>query len=221
MSTAFPHRPAATGGRPIRAVAVSVAVIALCAALAGCRPESTPTASPTPSASPSASVATPTPTPTATATAGEDITLPTSCEQIYSPEMLATLNAQNPPLNDPGVTMTSTQNVEALEALASGIPTIRCSWGMPSEYGLATNVSIVDAALSAQLASAFASAGFACEPLGAGTVCRYEQAVVDLDDNLVEIGEVHVLRGNAWISTATIDFSPDGYTEDIVGVLWG
>lgn len=221
MSTAFPHRPSTRGRRPIRVLSVSVAVIALCAALAGCRPEPEPTASPTPSSSPAASVATPSPTPTATATAGEDITLPTSCEQIYSTEMLATLNAQNPPLNDPGVTMTSTQNVEALEALASGIPTIRCSWGMPSEYGLATNVSIVDAALSAELVSAFANAGFACEPLDAGTICRYEQAIVDLDDNLVEIGEVHVLRGNAWISTATIDFSPDGYTEDIVGVLWG
>jgi hypothetical protein len=220
MSTATSRR-----ALPRHATAAAAAVLVLSLGLVGCQPEPEPTPIASPSGEPSPSGSTPTPTttptPTQPAQAGEEIALPTACEQIYSPEMLATLTAQNPPLNDAGVTMTSTQNVEALELLSSGIPTIRCSWGMPSEYGLATNVSIVDASQSAALTGALANAGFACEQLGEATVCRSDQTVIDLDDNIVELGETHVLRGNAWIATATIDFAPQGYTEDIIATLWG
>ncbi|HYI50379.1 MAG TPA: hypothetical protein VEX42_02280 [Microbacterium sp.] len=161
-----------------------------------------------------------TPAPTESAQAGEDIELPTGCEQLYSSGMLASLQ-QKGPLNDPGVTMTSTQTVDALELLTSGIPTIRCTWGAPSETGLATNVSIVDAAQSAAIATALANAGFACESRDAATVCRYTQTMVDLDDDLVELTETHALRANAWVSTATINFGSEGYTEDIMATLWG
>ncbi|MCR2810084.1 MULTISPECIES: hypothetical protein [unclassified Microbacterium] len=214
MSPASSRRSA-----PARAAAGVAAAIALCLGLAGCQPEPSPTASRSPSTTPSATAA-PTPTPTETAAAGDSIELPTACEQLYSPGMLAALQEQAP-LNDPGVTMTSTQVVGALEILSSGIPTIRCSWGLPSETGLATNVSLVDAAQSTALLDAFANSGFACEPSGEGTICRYTQTVIDLDDNQVELTETHVLRGNGWVSTATINFAPEGYTEDIVATLWG
>jgi hypothetical protein len=219
MPNASPRRPA-----PLRAAAAVAAAMALCLGLGGCVPEPSPSASPSADASASPSAPTPssssTPTPTATAQAGEDIALPTSCEQLYSPAMLSSLQAQVP-LNDPGVTMTSSQNVEALEVLSSGIPTIRCSWGVPSETGLATNVSIVDAPQAAALLTAFTNSGFTCQPIEGGTMCVFGQTVIDQDDNIVALGESHVLRGNAWISTATIDFAPDGYTEDIVATLWG
>jgi hypothetical protein len=149
-----------------------------------------------------------------------DIELPAACEQLYSPEMLASLQ-QRGPLNDPGVTMTSTQNVGALEVLSSGIPTIRCSWGVPSGTGLATNVSLVDASQSAVILDALTGAGFGCEQTGSATICRYEKTVVDLDDNIVTLAETHVLRANAWVSTASIDFSQEGYSEDIIATLWG
>jgi hypothetical protein len=134
--------------------------------------------------------------------------------------MLASLQ-QKGPLNDPGVTMTSTQNVEALEVLASGVPTIRCTWGAPSETGLATTVSIIDADQSAAITQALGNTGFACEETAGGTLCRSTQTMVDLDDDLVELTETHVLRANAWVSTATVNFEVDGYSEDIIGALWG
>ena len=43
--------------------------------------------------------------------------------------------------------------------LNSGIPTIRCSWGQPSEFGLATNVSVIDAAQTAALLRRAARSG--------------------------------------------------------------
>lgn len=214
MSLTSSHRP------PLLRAAAGLGVAAvMCLALAGCRPEPATSASPTASRSASSS-ATSTPTPSATAQAGEDITLPTACEQLYSPTMLATLQAMGP-LNDPGVTMTSTQNVEALELLASGVPTIRCSWGLPSESGMATNVTIVDAAQSAAVVTALTNAGFACGAELGGTVCRFSQSMINQDDEIADLAETHVLRGNAWVTSYTINFAVDGYTEDVVATLWG
>ena len=206
-----------------RATAVAAAASVLCLGLVGCQPEPVPTSAPTPSSSESPSPSpspTGSPSPSETAQAGEEIALPTSCEQLYSPEMLAALQ-QRVPLNDPGITMTSTQNVGALEILTSGIPTLRCTWGAPSETGLATNVSIVDAAQSAAVVDSLAGSGFTCEPIDGGTVCRFERTVISQDDVQVSLTETHVLRGNAWISTATVDFEVEGYSEDIVATLWG
>jgi len=208
-----------------RAVAAAAAAAALCLGLVGCQPEPVATSAPTPSssASPSPSPSpspTGSPSPTETAQAGGDIPLPTACEQIYSPAMLAALQ-QRAPLNDPGITMTSTQNVGALEILTSGIPTLRCTWGAPSETGLATNVSIVDPAQSAAVVDALAGSGFTCEPIDGGTACRFERTVITQDDVQVSLTETHVLRGNAWVSTATVDFEAEGYSEDIVATLWG
>jgi hypothetical protein len=210
-----------------RAAGAAVAAVLASALLSACQPEpastptgssSSPSASPTqttsvsPSASPSAS-------PSPTAEAGFE--LPAACEEIYSAKMLASLEATNPPLNDPGVTMDSSQNTDALELLASGIPTIRCSWGRPSEYGLATNVSIVDAAQSAALVTALRNQGFACDAVWHGTRCVTQQTTIDQDDNEVTFGESHFLRGTGWVSTAWVEFAPVGYTQDIATTLWG
>jgi len=202
-----------------RAAAGAAAVAVLCVGLVGCQPEPIPTSAPTPSSSASRS-ATGSPSPGETAQAGAEIVLPTACEQLYSPAMLATLQ-QRGPLNDPGTTMTSTQNVGALEVLTSGVPTLRCTWGAPSETGLATNVSIVDAAQSAAVVDALTGSGFTCEAIDEGTVCRFERTVITQDDDQVSLTETHVLRGNAWVSTATVDFEAEGYSEDIVATLWG
>jgi hypothetical protein len=203
-------------------VAVTLATIAvLTVGIVGCQPEPSPTTSATSGSTTSSPPTAPSPSPVETELPDAGFTLPTSCEQLYSPAMLASLDEQNPPLNDPGVTMSATQNVKALELLASGIPTIRCSWGEPSETGLATNVSVIDAAQSEALLGTLPNEGFACEPFADGTLCHTEQTVVDLDDNVVTIGETHYVRGDGWISTATINFAPDGYTEDIVATLWG
>ena len=206
-----------------RALVALVSVIVTAALLVGCQPEPSPGASesgtPTPSVSPLESMPA-TPSPVETQLPDAAFQLPSSCDELYSPAMRAALESANPPLNDPGVTMTASQNVEALELLASGIPTIRCSWGQPSETGLATNVSTVDAAQSQSLQETLAASGFACQPLAGGTVCSAEQTVITQDDAQVTIGEAHYFRGDGWVATAMIDFSPDGYTEDIVATLW-
>jgi hypothetical protein len=208
--------------RALRVVGVSAALVAASVLFSACRPEPVPSptaAEPSPSvtvAEPSPSPA-PTPTPTATAVG---FALPKACQDIYSATMLASLNAANPPLNDPGVTMNSTQNADALELLTSGIPTIRCSWGKPSEFGLATNVSVVDAAQSAAILSALRSAGFTCDQVWSGTRCVTEQKMVDQSDKEVTLGETHFLRGTGWVTTAWVNFAPAGYTQDVVTTLW-
>ncbi|MEU1972314.1 hypothetical protein ABZ477_11695 [Microbacterium sp. NPDC019599] len=206
----------------VAALALAATLLASCAAEPVAEPTpSSSTAPPSPSASASPTPSpTPTPTPSATAS-GDDIALPAACEDLYSASMLASLNAQAPPLNDPGVTMYATQNVDLLEILNSGIPTIRCTWGAPSEFGLATNVSIVDAGQSAAILTALRNAGFGCAEVDGGTICRISQQRVDLDDNVVKFGETHYVRGNGWVSTSWLNFAPVGYTEDIVDTLWG
>jgi len=210
--------------RPLLRMAAAVAGVAVVAGLAtACRPEPGPSATPSGQASPTSTAESPHPTPTPLETnlPDADFAVPGQCEDIYSADMLASLNAAAPPLNDPGVTMNSTQNVEALELLNSGIPTLRCSWGGPSEFGLATNVSVADPASTAALLEALRSAGFGCESIWEGTLCRIEQRTINLDDQEVAFGEVHFVRGDGWVSTAWINFAPEGYTEDIVATLWG
>lgn len=199
----------------------SVALIALAAVMAGCRPE--PTA--TPSSSPSITLKDPTPGPSVTPIETEKpqagFELPAGCEQIYSEAMLASLQSANPPLNDPGVTMLSTENADLLEIIHGGAPTLRCSWGQPSEFGLATNVTVIDGDQATAVLAALPAAGFGCEALGDGTVCRIEQKGVTLDDNEYTRGETHYVGDGGLVTTAWINFAPEGYTEDVVATLWG
>ncbi|WP_127819982.1 hypothetical protein, partial [Microbacterium sp. CPCC 204701] len=200
----------------------AVAALATVALLAtGCRPE--PSGTPEPSGSATLDEPTPGPSvsPIETELPDAGFEMPASCEQIYSADMLAQLQSENPPLNDPGVTMLSTENAELLEVIHSGAPTLRCSWGQPSEFGLATNVTAIDAEQAAGIESALPAAGFGCEALGDGTVCRVEQRGVTLDDEEYIRGETHYIGDGAVLTTAWINFAPDGYTEDIVATLWG
>jgi hypothetical protein len=150
-----------------------------------------------------------------------DFDVPAACEDIYSAAMLAQLQSGNPPLNDPGVTMLSTENADLLEIIHSGAPTLRCSWGKPSEYGLATNVTAIDADQAAAVLAALPAAGFGCEAMGDGTVCRIEQKGVTLDDQEYTRGETHYIGDGGLVTTAWINFAPEGYTEDVVSTVWG
>ncbi len=210
-----------------RAVVATAGAMAVLVLASGCVPEpgSTPspsasTSSPTPSDG--ATPVSPAPTPSPIETMLPDtLQLPERCEDIYSAGMLDSLNQQNPPLNDPGVTMYSTENAVGLEILAAGPPSIRCSWGVPSESGLATTVTVIDATQAAALRTGLLEAGFGCEDALGGTICRIEQRGVSLDDVPYTRGEVHVVRDNGWVATAYVNFTPEGYSEDIVQTLWG
>ncbi|MFE5411178.1 hypothetical protein [Microbacterium sp. NPDC056569] len=198
-----------------------VALTALAAVATGCRPES----GATPSSSPSVTMKEQTPDPSVTPVETEKpqaaFDVPAACEEIYSAAMLAQLQSANPPLNDPGVTMLSTENADLLEIIHGGAPTLRCSWGQPSEYGLATNVTAIDAEQQQAVLAALPAAGFGCEALGDGTVCRIEQRGVTLDDQEYTRGETHYVGGGGLVTTAWINFAPEGYTEDVVATLWG
>ncbi|WP_224752197.1 hypothetical protein [Microbacterium helvum] len=216
-----------TGRIRMPRLAVGVAALLLVAGAAtGCRPEPGPTGTSTPvdtpSSSPTLQIKTPTPDPSVSPTdkpqAGFEI--PQACEEIYSAAMLAQLQSANPPLNDPGVTMLSTENADLLEIVHGGATTLRCSWGKPSEYGLATNVTVIDGQQAADLPPVLQAAGFGCEPLGGGTVCRIEQSGVTLDDVPYSRGETHYVGDGALVTTAWINFAPEGYTEDVVATLW-
>jgi hypothetical protein len=207
---------------PGKRVAAALAALAAVALLAtGCRPE--PAASPTPSGSVTVDEPTPGPsvTPIETELPDAGLEVPASCEQIYSAAMIGQLQADGLPLNDPGVTMLSTADSTLLDLIHSGAPTLRCTWGHPSEYGLATNVTAISAEQEAELGSVLASAGYGCEPLGDGTVCRIEQRGVSLDDQEYKNGETHYIGAGAVVTTAWLNIDPAGYTEDIVATLWG
>lgn len=209
------------GRSAMRIALVGVVLVTAALVTTGCRPEpATPTDPP--SASPTVKVPTPGPsvTPIETNLPDAGFSMPSSCEQIYSAGMLAQLQTANPPLNDPGVTMLSTENADLLEVLHSGAPTLRCSWGQPSEFGLATNVTAIDGAQAAALLALLPEAGFGCEPLGEGTVCRVEQRGITLDDEEYTRGEMHFVGDGGLVTTAYINFAPAGYTEDVVATLW-
>ena len=211
------------GGKNLmkRVVIGGAAVAAAALLLTGCRPE--PAATPT--STPTVTMEQPTPGPSVSPIETEKpqagFEVPGSCEEIYSAGMLAQLQGSNPPLNDPGVTMLSTENADLLDIIHGGAQTLRCSWGEPSEYGLATNVTAIDAEQSGVILGAIPAAGFGCEALGEGTVCRIEQRGVTLDDEEYTRGETHYIGDGGLVTTAWIDFAPEGYTEDIVATLWG
>ncbi|MGA7147799.1 MAG: hypothetical protein WBX17_04820 [Microbacterium sp.] len=199
----------------------AVAIVAAAALFTACQPEpaATPSAEPTTSVSPRPGGASPTPIESQTPDA--EFALPAACEDIYSATMRGRLEVENPPLNHPDVTMLSTQNVDLLEIIDSGAPTIRCSWGTPSEFGLATNVTVIGTEQAATVEAELMASGLACEPYADGTICRIEQKGITLDDEEYASGETHFVGGGGWVSTAWINFAPEGYSEDIVATLWG
>ncbi|WP_100810405.1 MULTISPECIES: hypothetical protein [unclassified Microbacterium] len=210
-----PDRSASLLRRGLLAVVLgSSAVLAGCSATP--QPEPTSTGDPTPEITTLGETPGASASPSPSTEPAADISIPVRCEDIYSAAMLSVLESGNPPLNDPGVTMESTEIVEALEVLGSGVQTLRCSWGLPSSYGLATNVTIVDEAQARAVLESLPDRGFACEDLADGTVCRAQQS-----DGENSFGETHYLRANGWVSTRWINFGPQGYTEDIVATLWG
>ncbi|MFB8893709.1 MULTISPECIES: hypothetical protein [Microbacterium] len=202
-----------------------IPVIAAVALLAtACATPAGGTASPAPTES--AATRSPEPTPSATPSpietqaTNEEIGLPSSCDDIFTGELRATLEAELPPLNDPGVTMYSTENAEALTVLESGVPSLRCTWGTPSDRGVATTVSIVSPADAKLITDSLTSSGFAAEEASGGEYFRTSQQTLSMDEQVVELGETHFFRGNAWIATRWVNYSPDSYTPGIVAQLW-
>jgi hypothetical protein len=193
---------------------------ALAVTLVGCATEPTGVGeSAAPTASPGSSEAMPSPTlggsPSATAAADA---LPKDCAALYSPAMSDTLSAEIPPLNDPGIEMLSTTNAALLETLQA-VPSLRCTWGPPGERGITTTVARLDSEQRESVLQALQNGGFGCDSSGDATICRLEQRGVSLDDVPYTRGETHAVTDDAWVATAWLNVSPDGYTEDILAQL--
>ena len=64
-------------------------------------------------------------------------------------------------------------------------------------------MTAVDAEQSAVILGALPAAGFGCEALGEGTVCRIEQRGVTLDDEEYTRGETHYIGDAGLVTTTT------------------
>jgi hypothetical protein len=127
--------------------------------------------------------------------------------------MRSALDADIPPLNDPGVTLDSTRIETAVEIIESGAPTLRCTWGTASELGFSTNVTILGAEDVPRIQDMLSTNGLACADVAGGILCTTQGDA--------EEGESHFLRGNGWVATAWVGGLPAGYTEDVAATLWG
>lgn len=144
---------------------------------------------------------------------------PTDCAQIYSPDMLESLEATGLPLNDGSVDDSLGTTDADLAAVISANTTLKCSWGAAGEYGLNTNITQVSADSSTTVLSRLDALDFECTDESQGTRCVKSETVTD-EQGSYRTGESHFVRGGVWISTHWVNFAPRGYTQDIVGALW-
>ena len=179
--------------------------------------DSLPGTRPTPSA-------TAEPQPVASAAPAAAGPRPTTCEAIYSPAMLATLN-ETGTLNpdwakedvNPGVLFGTDD--EQLIVLIEGAEHLTCVWGDPeggSGSGLTSNVVFVTAEQSETVHQRLLALGENCyEELG-GIRCLAETS--QGEDGVS--GESHFLRDGVWLATRYVNAGPDGYTHDMVATVW-
>ena len=206
----------------MRLAIVSGAIIAV--SLTACTPGTPePTASDTSTASPGpASTGTPSAAPSSTSAPADDsIELPAACEDVFSASMRDRLTAGHLPANDPTLTMPSTDLPVAVQMIES-LPHLRCTWGVASEVGIATTVALVDAEQSEVLRDAYRAAGSDCQVVDGDpqqTRCLAEERFEG--EMPGAIGEIHVFRANAWLSTKWINVDMAGYADDMVAQLWG
>ncbi|MFS2241083.1 hypothetical protein [Microbacterium sp. OR16] len=206
----------------MRLAIVSGAIIAV--SLTACTPGTPdPTASDTSAASPGpASTGTPSAAPSSTSAPADDsIELPAACEDVFSASMRDRLTAAHLPANDPTLTMPSTDLPVAVQMI-EGLPHLRCTWGVASEVGIATTVALVDAEQSEVLRDAYRAAGSDCQVVDGDpqqTRCLAEERFEG--EMPGAIGEIHVFRANAWLSTKWINVDMAGYADDMVAQLWG
>lgn len=206
----------------MRLAIVSSAIIAV--ALTACAPGTPePTASSTPTVSRGpASTSTPSAPPSSTTAPSDDsIELPAACDDVFSPSMRDRLTAARLPANDPTLTMPSTDLTVAVQMI-DDLPHLRCTWGVASEVGIATTVALVDAEQSKVLRDAYRAEGSDCQVVDGDpqqTRCLIEERFEG--EMPGAIGEIHVFRANAWLSTKWINVDMAGYADDMVAQLWG
>lgn len=140
---------------------------------------------------------------------------PSSCEQLYSPQMLEKLEATGMPLNDPSVEGNVGTKDDELRGVIDAHKPLNCSWGYAGDYGLTTSVIRTDAATAQSVTDRMGVLGYNCNEESEGTRC-----LVAFTQAGNRYGESHFLRDGIWIATSWVNYSPTGYTPDIVATLW-
>jgi len=205
---------------------VLAALFAIAAVVAGLfwsrdavTPAATEAARPTPSATAPPSTVTPTPTPGSSAAPGTP--RPASCNDLYSPEMVAAFGRMvlNPAwLDDPELDMKIGEDDPVQQAVIEANDSLLCQWAMPegpSGAGVSTTVVWVDAEDSATIQAHLADRGDSCFEQQGGLRCTSESS-----NEEGYFGESHFLRDGIWVATEYSNAGPEGYTLDIVNHLW-
>lgn len=195
---------------------------ALMLVLTGCAGSGEPISSADPGGSPSVVPPTaPAPSPSAQPTLVSDaIDLPEACAPLFDEAFIADMSEAALPLDDPGLTMDSTLLPSGLEYLQTE-PSLRCTWGMPSDVGMATTITLLPVSEHGVILADAAANGFTCESVSATERrCVLRVAEEDPEFGAYAYGEEHVLRGNAWIATHWLNIELPDYTDDLVAALW-
>ena len=154
------------------------------------------------------------------------LVLPSTCEELYSPSMRASLEDAGAVLNpswfaddDPnGVAGTQDPTLYDLITPRSRLD---CRWLASSQdpqWGIETTVAFLDADQAAAVGAALGNSGY--RPLSelGGTRYVYEKT---LTDGSGHYGESHIVLGNVWFATHWTKFGPTGYTADMVTQVFG
>jgi hypothetical protein len=148
---------------------------------------------------------------------------PSTCDTIYSPDMLATFSethALNPAWTETAEPSTRIGTLDAdLSVLISGAQHLSCVWADPvggSGSGLVTNVVFVTEAQSVAVKERLSAMGQNCYEELEGLRCVFEN---DTDGEGLA-GESHFLRDGIWLATSFVNAGPDGYTHDMIAAIW-
>ena len=178
-------------------------------------PDRSPT--PEPSTPPVTPSPPPTPPPPVVPPDPDAAVLPGDCSGLYSDSMYTYLSVDEElPLNDGTTLEPPFSKAETVAAHQIGLPGLVCTWGSAGHFGLLTQANEVTKAQSASALGALRAAGYTCYEQALGTRCTMK-SVGDGE----AWGESHFLRGNIWLCTFWSNFTPTGYTADMVATLWG
>lgn len=152
--------------------------------------------------------------------------LPSTCDDLYSDAMRASLQSQGAVLNPSWFVDNDPEGVAgtkepSLYALIAPQPRLDCRWlssTQDPEWGIETTVAFLDSSEAASVNAALAATGY--RPLSELGGTRYVLEKT-LPDGSGHYGESHIVINNVWFATHWSKFGPSGYTADMVTQTFG
>lgn len=149
----------------------------------------------------------------------EDL-IPPNCEDVYTPTILAELNSQIPPLNDPNVTFGPIDNAEAADIQFDTGVQLRCNWGTPSERGIVTEFMALDQSQTDAVITALLADGY--ERIDdQGAVMLLKSETFGEPGNLQGAGHrASYFRDGVWFASYQLNIEIADYNEQIISAIW-